>query len=120
MKSKIDYTKRNLTKEEKALMKNEVALLKVKYPLHVPIVVLAQNINLTKIKYLVGSKMNIAFLMTMIRKNTNMSQNDGFYVFVKNELVSNSMELQSLYSKHKDNSTDLLFLTLCKENTFGC
>lgn len=121
IKSKLDYTKDALSSADKEIIKNEVCILKMKYPNHIPIIVRSRSeqLHLRKNKYLVGATTDIAVFLNMVKRNTNISSHDSVFFFVNDKVVPLSMTAEMLYDRYKDQSTGLMFLTMYKENTFG-
>jgi hypothetical protein len=121
IKSKLDYTKDVLSSADKEIIKNEVCILKMKYPNHIPIIVRSRSeqLQLRKNKYLVSATTDIALFLNMVKRNTNMSSHDSVFFFANDEVVPLSMTAERLYERHKDQTTGLMFLTMYKENTFG-
>jgi GABA(A) receptor-associated protein len=119
--SKIDFTKTTFTDEEKTIIRKEVDLIKEKYPTYIPIVVRARgDIKLQKNKFLVGGEITLGqFLMILRRKIGVLKQSDAVFLFVNNSLPPSSMYLSSIYANQKDIDTNMLFITVSKENTFG-
>lgn len=119
--SKIDFTKTIFTDEEKTIIRKEVDLIKEKYPNHIPIVVRGRgDIKLQKNKFLVGGEITLGqFLMILRRKIGVLKQSDAVFLFVNNSLPPSSMYLSSIYANQKDIDTNMLFITVSKENTFG-
>jgi len=119
--SKIDFIKTTFTDEEKTIIRKEVDLIREKYPTYIPIVVRARgDIKLQKNKFLVGGEITLGqFLMILRRKIGVLKQSDAVFLFVNNSLPPSSMYLSSIYANQKDIDTNMLFITVSKENTFG-
>jgi GABA(A) receptor-associated protein len=119
--SKIDFTKTTFTDEEKTIIRKEVDLIREKYPTYIPIVVRSRgDIKLQKNKFLVGGEITLGqFLMILRRKIGVLKQSDAVFLFINNSLPPSSMYLSSIYASQKDIDTNMLFVTVSKENTFG-
>ncbi len=119
--SKIDFTKTIFTDEEKTIIRKEVDLIKEKYPNYIPIVVRSRgDIKLMKNKFLVGGEITLGqFLMILRRKIGVLKQSDAVFLFINNSLPPSSMYLSSIYANQKDIDTNMLFVMVSKENTFG-
>jgi hypothetical protein len=122
-KSKIDYNKTVFTDEEKIAIKKEVDIIKTKYPDYIPIILRTKsksNIQLNKIKYLVGEDITVVQFLSIIRKKIhNFNKSDSIFLFINNSLPVQHNTLGNLYKLYKDAETHMLFVTVCKENTFG-
>lgn len=121
-KSNIDFTKTSFTDSENEIIKKEVALIKEKYPHYIPIIVRTKDdkIILKKRKFLVGGDITLGQFMSILRKKLdNLKPSEAIFLFVNNTIQPSSTFLTSIYSLHKDKDTDMLFMTVCKENTFG-
>lgn len=126
-KSQIDYNKLEFTDQEKTIIKKEVDMIKTKYPNYIPIIVRTKkgtkknsDLILNKTKYLVGEEITISQFIYIIRKKIkNLNNSDSIYIFINNSLPIQTKTLGSIYSEYKNIETDMLFVTVCKENTFG-
>jgi GABA(A) receptor-associated protein len=127
LKQTIDYTKTEFTNEEKLLIRKEVEIVKYKYPEHVPIVVISKskNLKLSKSKYLVGAELTIGQFQCIIRKKLeNMIQStESMFLMTKQAnngiFLQNGMQIIDVYNKYVDPETQMLFIEIYKENTFG-
>ena len=121
-RSIIDYTKAEFTKEEKYVIQKEVDVIKQKYPTYIPIIVRPRdkNIRILKYKYLVSSDINVGQFLNIIRnKITDVKSGESIFIFINNIVPVQTMSLSCIYNLHKDNDTGMLFVTICRENTFG-
>lgn len=119
----IDYTKKEFTEEEKYIIRNEIEVIKQKYPNYIPIVVRVHNdksIKLTKSKFLVGGEITLAQFLSILRKKiTNIKSTESIYLLINNTLMPITLTLSMIYKEKRDAETDMLYITICKENTFG-
>ena len=121
----IDFSKKDFSTAELALIQKEIEILKLKYPKHIPIVVnvndKTKDLSLTKNKFLVSGDLTLGAFNHIIRRRLGikLSPSTGIFLFVDNTLYSNTTQLSTLYQTHVDQNTGILFITLCKENTFG-
>lgn len=119
----IDYAKTKFTKDEISEMRAEVGMIKQKHPGHIPVVVLAKDkrINLTKHKFLVKSDVTVGQFMFILRKKIegDVASTESLFLFANNTLPVTSQLMSELYHLYQDKDTGLLFLQMCKENTFG-
>ena len=121
-KSNIDFTKTSFTDSEKEIIKKEVVLIKEKYPHYIPIIVRTKDdkIVLKKRKFLVGGDITVGQFMSILRKKLdNLKASESIFLFINNTIPPASTFLMTMYSSNKDEDTDMLFMTVCKENTFG-
>lgn len=104
--------------------KRELDVLRSKFPNHVPIVVSSKDKDLlqcmTKKKLLVGSDVTMGQLLYILRKKLNkVRSTESVFLFINDKLVPGSMLLQEIYQMERDETTGMLHVSLCKENTFG-
>jgi hypothetical protein len=120
---KIDYTKKEFTEEEKNIIRNEIEVVKQKYPNYIPIIVRVhdnKSIKLTKSKYLVGGEITLGQFLSILRKKiTNIKSTESIYLLINNTLVPITLPIFMIYNEKKDPETNMLYITICKENTFG-
>jgi GABA(A) receptor-associated protein len=129
LKKNIDYTKTKFTDEEKSIIRKEVEIVRHKYPGHIPVVVVSKSreLKLAKSKYLVGSELTVSQFQFIVRKKLQNSLNstEAMYLLARDNKSNNGVLLQSsalmssVYSSHVDEETQMLFIEVCKENTFG-
>jgi hypothetical protein len=123
LKAKIDYTKDTFTKEEQELIKKEISVIMHKYENYVPVIVKVKDkkFELVKNKYLIHGNITIAEFLCILRKKFKKKINptEGIYIFINNTIPCTNNTLELLYNINKDKNTDMLFVTICKENTFG-
>lgn len=121
-RTSIDINKIDLTDKEKITVRKEVEIIKEKYPNYIPIIVRPKDntITLTKYKFLVGGDVTIGQFLSILRKKMkSMKPSEAIYLFVNNKIPETSSLLSSIYSSNVDEQTQMLYFTLCKENTFG-
>lgn len=118
----IDFSKDVYTDSEKQIMKKECARIKDKYTDFVPIILKtkSKDLKLIKHKYLVSGSITVGqFLHSVRQKVPKLRSSEALFLFVDNVLPASSELLSLVYSTYKCDETDMLFLTLCKESTFG-
>ena len=121
-RSIIDYTKKEFTKEEKYVIQKEVDVIKQKYPTYIPITVRPRDkhICILKYKYLVSCDINVGQFLNIVRnKITDVKPGESIFIFINNTVPVLTMSLSSIYDLYKDKDTGMLFVTICRENTFG-
>lgn len=121
-KSTVDFTKKIFTNEEKTIISKEVELIKEKYPNYIPIIVYPkdQDIKLLKFKYLVSGDITIGQFLSILRKKMDkLKSSEAVYLFINNKLPIASSLLSNIYLEDRDRDTNMLYITVCKENTFG-
>jgi|UniRef100_A0A6C0AN53 hypothetical protein len=118
-KTLIDFSKSEFNLNEKRIVKKEVELIKEKYPKYIPILIRSTKIKFTQHKYLVNEEVTVSQFMTIIKKKILLKAYEAIYLFINNTIPQGSSQLNSLYRLHKDSETDMLIITVCKENTFG-
>ena len=121
-KCTVDFTKTSFTDEEKIIIRKEVELIREKYPNYIPIIVRTRDdtIVLKKRKFLVGGDITIGQFISILRKKMeNLKASESIFLFINNLIPPASTFLFSIYASNKDLDMDMLFVTVCKENTFG-
>ena len=123
----IDYTKTSFTEDEKNIIRNEVEVINQQYPGYIPIIVREynnknnKNFVLTKTKFLVTNEITLAQFLTILRKKIkDIKSTESIYLLIDNTLMPITLAMSSIYKEKKDKDTNMLFITVCKENTFGC
>ena len=128
LKKSIDYSKSKFTDEEKSLIRKEVEIVKHKYPGHIPVVVISKSkgLTLSKCKYLVGSELTVSQFQFIIRKKLQncLNSTEAMYLMAKDNgkngiLLQSAMLMCTVYSSYVDSETQMLFIEIYKENTFG-
>lgn len=123
MSEKIDYNKTVFSEDEKIRMRKETDVILHKYPRHIPIVVRTQDnsLKLSKCKYLVGGDLTMGQFMFILRKKLDgkLKASQAIFMFVNNVLPPATKMMSEVYHDNKDPETHLLFIKICKENTFG-
>lgn len=122
----IDYTKTSFTEDEKIIIRNEVEVINQQYPGYIPIIVRVynnknnKNFILTKTKFLVTNEITLAQFLTILRKKIkDIKSTESIYLLIDNTLMPITLSMASIYKEKKDKDTNMLFITVCKENTFG-
>ena len=118
----IDFTKKHFTKQEKELIRKEVFIVTEKYPNYIPIVVTPKSdeIKLLRHKFLVGGDITVGQFVSIIRKKIkNFKSSESIFLLINNTLVPSTKLLSSVYHEPSDPETNMLYIVLCKENTFG-
>jgi hypothetical protein len=122
-KSIVDFRKLNFTNEEKIIIRKEVEVIKEKYPNYIPIIVRPKddNIKLIKCKFLVGGDITVGQFLSILRKKMeNLKSSEAIYLFINNNTLPSATNfISSIYATHHDKDTGMLYITVCKENTFG-
>lgn len=97
--------------------------LLLKYPDKIPIVLhyyqIKQSDGKTVQKILLPADKTIAYLISDIRKRTNISASEAIYIFVNELVPSNSSTIEMLHTKFKSEKDYCLHMVVAKENTFG-
>lgn len=100
----------------------EVKTILEKYPGYVPVIVdtKSTDLKLSKRKYLVVGEITLGqFLVAVKQRITDLDPTHGLFLFVNNILPTISTPMSLIYKEHKDPNTQMLHMTICKENTFG-
>lgn len=111
-KDRFDFAKRKL----------EANRIKEKYPKRVPIIVEVDDncgLTLEKTKYLCPGDLTCSQFMYVLRKRTPLKAEEAMYMFCDNSLPATSALISQLYHTSADKD-GFLYMTISKENTFGC
>lgn len=101
--------------------KEVVSTLARKYPHCVPVMVEYVGCKIRKDasnKYLVAADYPLTALIPKIRKCIELSAGESIFIFANKSLLSISTNMSLIYNQHKDDD-GFLYLTVCKENSFG-
>lgn len=119
---KIDFTKTDFTSIEKEFIRKEVDVIKEKYPKYIPVIIRPKDkgIKLLRYKFLVNGDITVGQFMCIIRKKIqNIKSSEALFLIVNNSLAPSAHLLSLVYKQQVDKETNMLFFTLCNENTFG-
>jgi len=103
-------------------IRKEVEILRKRYRDNIPIYVTCKDgLLLPKNKFLVNANTTVGQFLHVLRgKLTNKTgSSTALFILVNNIIPPSSELLGSVYSRHKDEVTLMLKITLCSENTFG-
>lgn len=103
--------------------KQESQRILEKYPDKIPIICQKydkdkSDYKLPKNKFLAAQDMTMGQFAFIIRKNIKMKQSEALFMFVGNVLILNTLTLQEVYQKNK-NEDGFLYIHFSLENTFG-
>lgn len=100
--------------------KSEANKMINKYPDHIPIVVESKGLikSIDKSKFIVNNDLTVGQFIHVIRKRIKLEPTESIYVLVGNAIPMQSTTLSEVYKEHKDKD-NFLYMTYCKENTFG-
>jgi hypothetical protein len=116
----IDFNKKTFTEEEKEYMLHEACRLLEKYPNHIPIICGSQKVKFSKNKFLASKDLTFGqFIASLRTKTQNLKPEEGLFFMIQGRMVPVSTPLGLLYSQHKDNETEMLYIWVEKENVFG-
>lgn len=75
--------------------------------------------DLASSQFIVKKELTVGSLLYILRKNANISETDGVFLFVDNKhLPRMSDNIGTIYEKYKD-PDGFLYFTYCTENVFG-
>lgn len=90
-----------------------------KYPDKIPVIVNHIQNKLIRTKYIVPADITVFDMISHVRKmNDSLEPNEGLFFFANNMLITPSMLMSELYTKHKAEDK-FLYITCASENTFG-
>lgn len=111
-RTKYSFTQRKL--EASKIIEN--------FPDKIPIICEVYNTNdikqLKKCKFLAPRDLSLGHFFHFIRKNIDIPSDKAVFLFIKNTLQPNHINIGDIYMKYKDDDL-FLYVLLCSENTFG-
>ncbi len=90
-----------------------------KSPDKVPVVIIDNKKILKNNKYLVPRTQTIGEFLVELRRRINLSEYEAFFLFIGNSIPLSSQTLGQLYDKNKSDDM-ILYMSIEKENSFGC
>ena len=90
-----------------------------KYPDRRPIIIdKKKSVKMSKYKFLVPRYFSMGELFYYLRKRAfNLNSSEALFMFIRNSIISNSLNLNEVYEENKING--ILYITLVRENVFG-
>lgn len=89
-----------------------------KYPDRIPCIIVSNDIELVKNKYLVPKNMKFNEFLFSVRKNIKINKEEALFFTINNQIPSSNTSIIEIYNNlKKDNG--LLYINISKENTFG-
>ena len=99
----------------------ESARVREKYNNKIPVIIEALDNTVTpidKTKFLVPSDMTMGQLLFVVRKRIKLNSVDALFLMVDNRFYPTGALLSHVYENEK-NEDGFLYVTYCRENTFG-
>ena len=132
MSTKIDYSKKEFSPEEKQTMLNESAVLKEKYPNHIPVLIqLHSNVlKIDKNKFIVSEEIKVNdYFNTLKKKLENLDPSDSLLIYTSKlgsgnlketliEKVDSKKTIKEFYEENKDPETNMLIFTISRQTTY--
>jgi GABA(A) receptor-associated protein len=103
---------------------NESLKIMSQYPDRIPIICERSDLTsddcpfIDKKKYLVPRVLNVAQFIHVIRKRMKISEEKALYLFIKGNIPSSSLMIETLYNYYRDDD-GFLYVLYSFENTFG-
>lgn len=95
----------------------------LKHPDKIPIIIHFRNLTTidkkTVQKMMIPNDKTTAFLISEIRKRTNIHAKDALYIFIENIIPMNGASIDDLYHRYKSEEDHCLHIVATTENTFG-
>jgi len=107
-----------ISEEHQPLNLERCRSLRSKYPNHFP-VVLEGDFNIIKPKMMINGNMNISQIMSHIRSNNKLKNNEAYFLFINNILLPQTTNMVDIYRQHRNLENGFLFIKIKKESTFG-
>lgn len=99
---------------------NEYTTVTQKHPDKIPVIVFGHKTlpELTKHKFIVPREITVGQFIHVLRQNMNLSPEKALFIFIQNQLVTNSLLMSEVH--HKYQSADgFIYVNVMAENTFG-
>jgi len=102
--------------------KKEFIILKNKYPSRIPVIVEKQKgsdiPDIDKHNFLVPEDLTIGQFMYVIRKRIKLAPERAIFIFVNNQIPTQTLLMNTLHQESRDND-GFLYVTYTGENVFG-
>lgn len=118
------HVKRTFRNNKTASRKEEVAVIRAKFPNKVPVIVdrFRKEMSLPqmdKTKFLVPQEITMSQFVTIIRNRMQLGSTQAFYLLVNNRsMLSLSKTMAEVYSEHQDDD-GFLHVTYASQEVFG-
>jgi len=119
------HIKRTFRNNRMVNRKDEVAVIRSKFPNKVPVIVdrFYKEMSLPqldKTKFLVPQEITMSQFVTIIRNRMQLGSTQAFYLLVNNRsILSLSKTMAEVYSEHQDDD-GFLHVTYASQEVFGC
>jgi GABA(A) receptor-associated protein len=100
-----------------------------KFPDRIPVIVESADKELTKLlkknKFLSPTHVSVSYLLLTIRKQMKLDSSVAVFLFCDNKLLCSTELMSVVYNNYLTrnnigkNHDKFLYITICKENTFG-
>lgn len=116
----IDYNKA-LSQEVKEKLLKESRSIRSKYPEKTPVIVRTRNkkLKLERQKFLIPNDLTVSQLMYVIRKRVELKKESAIFMLVNDLMPPSTQLISQLYQDQHDKDTEMLFVEIAMENTFG-
>ena len=97
-------------------------ILPKKFKGRVPVVLNKGNgavIEVEKGRFLINKDTTIGQFMFTLRKKNKIAPTEAIFIFCNNVLPPSNSTMIDLWTEHRDEEDDVLYLSISKENTFG-
>ncbi len=89
-----------------------------KYPDFVPVMI-ESDLEISKKKYLIRKSNTLGQVIMHVRKNiTGIREEEALFFLINNTMIPISSNISVIYDEHKKDDF-ILYINVCKENTFG-
>ena len=99
----------------------ESARVREKYNNKIPVIIEAADdkvATIDKTKFLVPSDMTMGQLLFVVRKRIKLNSSDALFLMIDGKFYPTGSLLSQVYDNEK-NEDGFLYVTYCRENTFG-
>jgi hypothetical protein len=103
---------------------NDCQIIRSKYYGFVPAIILPdKNIEICKRRFLLPETENFGFCVASIRKHIKVKPSEAIFFLIDNKIMDMRQNIGEFYSTYKQNKKPIdafLYISIIKENTFGC
>ena len=115
----MNFKEKNTFEERRA----EYERINNKYPTKIPVIIEREKNcvdlkQIDKIKFLIPKDITMGQLLYIVRTRVDLKPEKGLFLFIGNNIVTNSDVLSQIYESNKDKD-GFLYVVYHSENTFG-
>jgi GABA(A) receptor-associated protein len=112
---------RPLSEEDTEKLLKESRSIKSRYPEKIPVIVNTKNkkLKMDRQKFLIPNDLTVSQFIYVIRKRIELKKESAIFMLVNDMMPASSQTMEQLYNEQMDTNTEMLFVDIAMENTFG-